>query len=587
MERVFCKLFHFVVFTILIISCNKEEITLEPKPVAGEYTLPLIETSDIHGHIVNSEGNTLHYRMAYIADKVKDIRGHGTGYKKERLLLLDGGDLYQGATLSILQKGKPVYIAMDKMGYDAVALGNHDFDWGVEEMTDPDATLPEYEYGGRLHPNDVPIVCANLYQNGSRSSLTNDYVIVEKTAAGPNGTVKVKIGIVGFAVDYSTSIIASQFSGKGYSIQENYTIANSIAEELESTGRCDATILLIHGEAERAAQRLGDSTAFDLVLGGHTHIATAGHTDWGLAYGQAGKRAEDYAYAELKFNVDEAGTIAFSAVGSQQLLSVDTTRDKRTFAGQNADDLDEEILTLSDSAFAAVTDECNEVIGYITVGANAYTIDGSGERAAVISNWMCDIMRRIGEADVAFVNSGGICTYFPLNGLPSRDITVANVYDMFPYGNHIHVYEITYAELLQIFEYSMTSSGKSLFSRVTGIDCHFSQSEEHTNASGSTHREYAVHSLVKDGTAIYQNNTWAPGWATRRLTIAVSDYVATTNREDYYTHLSNPLVGWSETSRLIINNLVDNVRVLKAEAAANNGHLYIDTSPHFILHNDD
>ena len=113
------------------VSCQKEEIIPEPepeKPNPGVYSLPLIETTDIHGHIVAGETEVVHYRMAYIADKVKDIRGHDDQYKKERLLLLDGGDIYQGSIVSSLQMGKPVYVTMDKMDYDAVTVGNHDFD---------------------------------------------------------------------------------------------------------------------------------------------------------------------------------------------------------------------------------------------------------------------------------------------------------------------------------------------------------------------------------------------------------------------------------------------------------------------------
>lgn len=135
----------------------------------------------------------------------------------------------------------------------------------------------------------------------------------------------------------------------------------------------------------------------------------------------------------------------------------------------------------------------------------------------------------------------------------------------------------------------MTSSGKSLFSRVMGIDCYFTQSEEHTSASGSTYRNYYVHSLSKDGTVIYQDSTWTGDWASRTVTVAVSEFIANTDHHDSYTGLSNPLVEWNYTDRLVVDNLVDNenaVRVLRAEAATSDGHLSIDTAPHFRLINN-
>lgn len=584
----FTLCFATIVFSAVLVSCQKEEILPEPehKPQPGVYTLPLIETTDIHGQIVNVEDGVVHYSLAYIADKAKDIRGYGT-YQKDRLLLLDGGDIYQGEIISNLMMGKPLYVSMDMMDYDAVAVGNHEFDWEFEEMVDPDATLLDYEYNGQNYVNEVPVVCANLYQHGSRATNTKDYVILEKTAISPRGdTLKVKIGIIGFASDYSSSILPAHFSGKGYSIREDYSIANNIADELELSHQCDATILLVHGDAQEAANKLSDSSSFDLVLGGHTHIPSTGETSWGLVYAQAGRKAENYAYAELKFEVDGDGSVNFSNIGSRRIIAVDTTRDKHTYEGQNANDLDDEIITVSDNAVSTSSDLFEDVIGHINVAATTYYINGSGERAATMSNWMCDIFRRIGDADVAFVNSGAIRTYFTLGGQPSRDITVANVYEMFPFDNKVYVYDITYAELLQIFEYSMTSSGKSLFSRMTGIDCRFTQSEKHTTSSGSTYRNYYVHSLSKDGTVIYQDSTWTGDWASRTLTIAVSEYIANTARNDSYTGLVNPLLEWNNTPRLIVNDLVDNenaIRVLRAEAAASGGLLSIDTAPHFIL----
>lgn len=580
----------------LLYSCNKDDDSnpSEPRPQPGEYILPLIETTDIHGHIINTEDESVHYNLAYIADKVKDIRGHGEDYKRDRLLLLDGGDLYQGTTISNLQQGKPIYAAIDMMDYDAVALGNHEFDWGIEYMIDPDATLPDYEYNNQHFINEVQVVCANLYQNGSRVDFTKDFVIVEKNAISPQGgTVKVKIGVIGFAENYASSIMTSQFTNKGFSIQNNASIANDIAFELESSGQADATILLIHGAADKAAQSLGENSVIDLVLGGHTHVNISGQTSWGLPYLQSACNCQAYAYAELKFNVDESGCVSFSNVYEQQTFDVDNNRNLHTYEGQNAEDLDGEILSFSDNAMVAVADRLKEVIGYINIDAtnsrsdSNLSIPGSGGRASVMGNWMCDIYLRITEADVAFINSGSIRTTFTLDGQPTKNITFANVFEMFPFNNFIYVYEITYAELLQLFEYSMTSGGKGLFSRVAGIDCYYT-SEEQTSSSGSTYYLEAVHSLVKDGTTIYENGTWTADWASRKLIVAASDFLATSDRIDKYTQMHNPMVAWNETPRLIINNIPETenaVRVLKAEAAASGGLLSIDIKPHFILYN--
>jgi hypothetical protein len=149
----------------------------------------------------------------------------------------------------------------------------------------------------------------------------------------------------------------------------------------------------------------------------------------------------------------------------------------------------------------------------------------------------------------------------------------------------LYVFQITYAELLQLFEYGMTDRGSRLISRVTGIDCYFTKTEKKDEEDNITY-EYAVHSIAKDGITIYEKGTWTGDWASRSLTVALNSYIATTDRVDTNTGMHNPTVEWNGTSRLIINNLIDNenaVRVLKAEAENNNGLLSIDTEPHFIL----
>lgn len=79
---------------------------------------------------------------------------------------------------------------------------------------------------------------------------------------------------------------------------------------------------------------------------------------------------------------------------------------------------------------------------------------------------------------------------------------------------------------------------------------------------------------------------WTADWKSRTLILAVSEYLATSVRTDRDTQLENPLPEWNNTARLLSNSDVDNenaVRVLREEAKASGGHLYIDNKPYFIL----
>lgn len=559
------KTLHILIFLLCVAGCAKERPQSAKKP-AGEYCLPIIETTDIHGHILSTDGDVVNYSLAYIADKANDIRGND----RNRLLLLDGGDLYQGATVSNLLGGKPVYISIDKMGYDAVAVGNHEFDWNFDSLVDGDATLPDYEWDGQQCSNKVPVLCANLFLDGKRVSCTRDYVIVEKSAFHSSGeTVNVRIGIIGFAVNYSSSIMEAKFKGKGYSIKEDYSIANNIAAKLESSGQCDATILLIHGKAETAAERLGSGSAIDFVVGGHSHQTAYGKASSGVPFLQGGRYGEHYAYSELIFKQDDNGNKpSFDHISNQRILEV-----SGDLTGKNKSDFDQDIIAVSNDAVSATATQMKDVVGYIGVSATTYYINGSDGRACAISNWMCDITRRIGDADVAFLNRGGVRTTFPLDGKKRRDITVSDIYEMFPFSNNIYVYRITYGDLLQLFEYSLTESGGALFTYMTGINCRFNGQN--------------VISLEQNGRVIYEKGRWNGDWKSRSLTLAVSEYIATSAFIDNRTHLVNPLIEWNKTSRLLSNSQVDNenaILVLREESALWDGHLYIDTAAHFLAY---
>ena len=369
-----------------------------------------------------------------------------------------------------------------------------------------------------------------------------------------------------------------EFVGKGYSIKEDYNIANTIAKELESSGSCDMTILLIHGQADSAANALGKDTVIDLVLGGHAHLNVAGKTEWDLPYIEPKCYGQAYSYAELVFTKTDSGKISFNKVRNHGFCDID--KGKMTNIEENSSELDKNILALSDKALETVSEQLNEVIGYITTDAiyaidyndEKYYIAGSGKRATIMSNWMCDITRKIGNAQVAFVNRGGVRTGFYVeNG--RKNNTVANVYEMFPFGNKIYVYNISYKEFLELLNYAVKAGGgDDLLFFMTGIDCYFSNE--------------SIGALIdsESGAVIYSDGVFSEGWSDRNIKIAVCDYIGTASRPTK-SGADNPLIAWNSTDRLIESAVIDNegaIAVLKAESLKNNGLLSIDTKAHFI-----
>ena len=547
-----------------------EVLPSSPSDSTAVYTLPVFETSDIHGYLADTSSEKYEYRLAYISDKVRDRRTVGNVYRKDFAVLLDGGDIFQGNTMSNLLKGSSMSAAFIRMDYDAVTIGNHEFDWGIETVVDADGTLLDSMLDEVPEVNAVPVVSTNIYLNRVKIPFASEYVILEKTALDDAGNeLPVRIGVIGFTEDYASSIMTTKFSGAGFMTLVDYANANRIASELEESGQCDATILLTHGAAEDAAYALGEGSAVDLVLGGHTHSSVSGKTSWGLSYLQPAAYSTAFCLSELTFGVF-SGAPVFQGIASQKTISVTESLSKLYPTDANASELDPVIVALTDRVIGEISDLLNAYVGYIPISVRkSETIPGSGGRATVGGNFMASIIARAVGAEVGFVNSGGIRTDLLITSGWRRILTVSDIYTMFPFNNRLYCYELTYEDFLSLLRYALTDSGGSLLSRMTGIECYYIGED--------------VQAIIRDKKAIYLNGEWMGGWKDRTIRVGVSEFVATSNR--VAGTMQNPLVAWSKTSRLISSDLIDAegaFQVLDAESEANNWALSVDKTPYFI-----
>lgn len=174
--------------------------------------------------------------------------------KCPELLLLDSGDFSQGSPYYNIYKGEVEVGLMNRMGYDAATIGNHEFDFGLENMV-------------RLfRMAKFPIVCANYDFTGTPvEGLVRPYVIIRR-----NG---LKIGIFGLAPKMEGLVSADNCRGVRYN--DPIKTANDIAKILKEEKRCDVVICLSHlgwdisGTDDTEMMR--GTRNIDLVLGGHSH----------------------------------------------------------------------------------------------------------------------------------------------------------------------------------------------------------------------------------------------------------------------------------------------------------------------------
>lgn len=240
--------------TYLIIICML--LTALTTDARRHKQLVILHTNDTHSTIM-----PLSHQLP---DTMKADRG---GYlrrvamiKEERskhpdLLLFDSGDFSQGSAYYTMFKGDVEVELMNQMDYDAATIGNHEFDFGLENM----ARL--------FRQAKFPIVCANYDFTGTCcEGLVKPYIILKR-----NG---LKIGVFGLSPKMEGLVAAKNFEGIKY-IHPGQ-VALETATMLKRQKKCDIVICISHlgwetGEPDDDKDMISHSRDIDLVLGGHTH----------------------------------------------------------------------------------------------------------------------------------------------------------------------------------------------------------------------------------------------------------------------------------------------------------------------------
>lgn len=215
----------------------------------------ILHTNDTHSCVEPLNPN--------LADTMKANRG---GFlrrvevvKEERkknpdVLLFDSGDFSQGSPYYTLFKGDVEVGLMNLMRYDAVAIGNHEFDFGVENMA-------------RLFKKaEFPIVCANYDFTGTPvEGLVKPYVILKR-----NG---LKIGVFGLSPQLDGLVMAKTCVGVKY--LDPIKKANEVADVLKNREKCDLVICISHLgwdiQGTDDTELMPAARNIDIVLGGHSH----------------------------------------------------------------------------------------------------------------------------------------------------------------------------------------------------------------------------------------------------------------------------------------------------------------------------
>ena len=540
--------------------------TQEPD-YTGWDTIKVFETTDVHGYITDVSSykeDTFEYRLAYFSKIVNDARNNDA---YEDVLLLDTGDIYQGTPHSNLTYGAAMRAAYDQMDYDAVGLGNHEFDWDVKTYaTDAKGTMAPYEIGSYKGDSDIPVLMSNLYykDSGERVEFTQDYTIVDKG--------NYKVGIVGWADDYSADIKASQIAP--YTIDDNREKLKELAEEVDK--KADIVVVLAHSDPKSIAEEMNPKVV-DLVAGGHTHKNVNGVAENGIDYMQGNCYAYGYSTAEIKVN-PETKDVEVTTPEFKDISPKGGDHSYLYYNNGNNTQLDSEVTKISQAAWDAVKGEMYEVLGKVDQSITRDFIDKTNGTSSIAGNWLADMMLAATKDQntvAAFANRGGIRANLEMaEGASSRDITVADIYTISPFGNRILTFAITGQQMAQQLERALIGLNPEI-----GIDTDaaYQASNLGDQFAGITATYKVVDGGIKvlsimtdDGQMIDVNDT------TKTYNVCVNEYCATLDGSVFKG--MTPLVAMDEAP---VDNL-STIAALREHRDTEGLNIELDTTVHTL-----
>ncbi|MBM9594649.1 bifunctional metallophosphatase/5'-nucleotidase [Roseitranquillus sediminis] len=421
---------------------------------AAEYQITILHTNDFHARFEpisafdstcapeDNEAGECFGGSGRLVTAIEEAKRRTNNW-----LLVDGGDQFQGTLFYNYYKGAASAEMMNKMGYDAMTVGNHEFDDGPE-------VLREF-----VDAVEFPILMSNadVTQEPLLADAIRKSTVIEKGGE--------KIGLIGLTPQ-DTHELASP--GPNVTFSDPVAAVQTEVDRLTREEGVNKIIVLSHS-GYNVDQRVADQTSgVDVIVGGHTNTLLG---DMEGAQGpyptMVGDTAIVQAYAygkflgELNVTFDDEGNV-ISAEGEPLLLDAAISEDEATVSriGELAQPLEE--------------------IRNRVVAETAAPIEGSRDvcraEECEMGNLIADAMlARVQDQgiDVAIANSGGIRA-----SIDEGEVTMGEVLTVLPFQNTLSTFQVTGETLVEALEngVSQIEEGAGRFPQVAGMSFSFDPS---------------------------------------------------------------------------------------------------------------
>jgi 2',3'-cyclic-nucleotide 2'-phosphodiesterase (5'-nucleotidase family) len=411
--------------------------------VAWGQTLTVLSLSEYHGNLQDDDGEG---GLAQIATIVDHARAEGNG-----VLVLNSGDILIGTTMSSAFRGVPDIEAMNLIGFDAMVLGNHEFDFGIAHM-DMLEDLANFPF--------ITTNVVGVYHLGVEPAVI-------KNVGG------IDVAIIGITNPNLYTVTSAET--RRLTLAPSIEVAQRAVDAVRD--HVDVVIALTHQTTREDVDLLNGVDGIDLVVGGHVpgfNGMIRRGSDYDASIGQGPNAISNFEGAVVK-------APSFTSAVSRVDLTVEDGDITWAFS-RNVPVVgyqpDAEVATLVANYEVQLSARLDEVIG--TAGV---PLDGVRENVRTVEtnlgNLIADGLRAtFPNADIGFANGGGI-----RNPIDQGDITLGNVIEVHPFGNTIVTFDLTGAQVVEALENAVSRvedvSGR--FLQVSGMSYVWDSAQEAGN----------------------------------------------------------------------------------------------------------
>lgn len=341
-------------------------------------------------------------------------------YKKandENTIILSNGDIFQGSALSNYYHGRPIVDVFNNIGFDGFIIGNHEFDWSIDEILKyKDGNLENGEM-------DSPILAANIVYKDTQLPLENTVPYIIKDVSG------IKVGIIGLIGEVIDSISATMV--ENIEFLDPGLVAGNYAYELRENQDCDIVVVYIHdgSSINYELASLDGQYKIDAVFNGHTHWDQEGYIE------RADETRMYYAQINPSYSMLASITLAYDTVEQKIVSGTVYNYSYSDISYYNDQGIEDILLSYS-------TD-----LEYSTFVSEILTSSTGTFSKTTLATWGASVIRDYLGIDVGAVNRGGF-----RHEIYPGEIIMGDMIENYPFDNYINTCKLTGQQLLDFYE---------------------------------------------------------------------------------------------------------------------------------------